>query len=98
MKTVRFHEQARVEFVSRVAYYEEIERGLGARFQAAVEKAVAHRGSDAVCGLAAQVWNAPRLSEEVSVWHRLQHSGRRNRDLRRRSFQVEAKLLAQPDQ
>ncbi|CAN5136412.1 hypothetical protein BH11PSE9_BH11PSE9_02660 [soil metagenome] len=41
MRTVRFHDEARIEFVGRVAYYEEIERGLGARFQAAVEKAVA---------------------------------------------------------
>ena len=41
MKSVRFHDEARLEFVGRVAYYEEIERGLGERFRKAVEKAVA---------------------------------------------------------
>ena len=39
MKQVRFLEEARLEFLAEVAYYEHVERGLGERFRVAVEAA-----------------------------------------------------------
>jgi plasmid stabilization system protein ParE len=36
---VRFHPQARLELLSSVAFYEDVQGGLGRRFQAAVEAA-----------------------------------------------------------
>ena len=41
MKEIRFLDEARVEFLAAVTYYEQIERGLGARFGSAVEAASA---------------------------------------------------------
>ena len=41
MKEIRFLDEARVEFLAAVTYYEQIERGLGARFRSAVEAASA---------------------------------------------------------
>ena len=41
MKEIRFLDEARVEFLTAVTYYEQIERGLGARFRDAVEAASA---------------------------------------------------------
>ena len=41
MKSVRFHDDARLEFIDKVAYYEDIQPGLGHRFRARVEAAVA---------------------------------------------------------
>ena len=41
MRGVRFHDDARVEFIDEVAYYEDIQRGLGERFRVSVEAAVA---------------------------------------------------------
>ncbi len=41
MKTARFHSEAQLEFLDTVAYYEEIQAGLGARFRLAAEVAVA---------------------------------------------------------
>ena len=40
MRTARFHSEARLEFLDTVAYYEEIQAGLGARFRTAVEAVV----------------------------------------------------------
>jgi hypothetical protein len=39
VKQVRFLDEARLEFLAEVAYYEHIERGLGERFRVAVEAA-----------------------------------------------------------
>ena len=39
MKEVRFLEEARLEFLAEVVYYENMERGLGERFRIAVEAA-----------------------------------------------------------
>ena len=39
MRQIRFLEEARSEFLAEVVYYEKLQRGLGGRFQAAVEKA-----------------------------------------------------------
>ncbi len=44
MKTIRFHEEARIEFLSQVSYYEEARTGLGDRFYSEVEIAVARAG------------------------------------------------------
>ena len=41
MKETRFLDEARVEFLTAVTYYEQIERGLGTRFRNAVEAASA---------------------------------------------------------
>lgn len=41
MRGVRFHDDARVEFIDEVAYYEDIQRGLGERFRVSVEAAMA---------------------------------------------------------
>ena len=41
MKVVRFHDEARLEFIDEVAYYETVQRGLGERFRVSVEAAVA---------------------------------------------------------
>ncbi len=40
MKPARFLQEARIEFLADVAYYEQKERGLGERFRASVEEAV----------------------------------------------------------
>ena len=39
MNEVRFLEEARLEFLAEVAYYEKMERGLGERFRISVETA-----------------------------------------------------------
>lgn len=39
MKPVRFIEEARLEFLAEVAFYEEVQRGLGEKFNLAVEAA-----------------------------------------------------------
>lgn len=39
MKVVRFLDEAREEFLAEVAYYEELQRGLGERFNLAVQAA-----------------------------------------------------------
>ena len=44
MKNVRFHDEARIEFLDQVAYYEQARAGLGDRFYAEVEIAVARAG------------------------------------------------------
>ena len=41
MRGVRFHDDARIEFIEEVAYYEGVQRGLGERFRVSVEAAVA---------------------------------------------------------
>jgi len=41
VKSVRFHDDARLEFIDKVAYYEDIQPGLGQRFRVRVEAAVA---------------------------------------------------------
>ncbi len=41
MRGVRFHDDARLEFIEEVAYYENVQRGLGERFRVSVEAAVA---------------------------------------------------------
>lgn len=41
MRQVSFLEEARLEFLAEVAYYEQLERGLGGRFRSSVEAAVA---------------------------------------------------------
>ena len=41
MKNVRFHDDARVELIDQVAYYEDAQPGLGQRFRAEIESAVA---------------------------------------------------------
>jgi hypothetical protein len=40
MKSVRFLDEARTEFLEQIVYYEEQQKGLGNRFRAAVETAV----------------------------------------------------------
>lgn len=40
MTRARFHDEARLEFLDGVAYYESIQVGLGERFRRAVEAAV----------------------------------------------------------
>lgn len=40
MINARFHEAARLEFLDNVAFYEDIQRGLGERFRLSVEGAV----------------------------------------------------------
>jgi hypothetical protein len=40
VRRVRFLEEARLEFLADVSYYEKAERGLGARFGRAVQDAV----------------------------------------------------------
>lgn len=44
MKNIRFHDEARIEFLDQVAYYEEARIGLGDRFYNEVEIAVARAG------------------------------------------------------
>ena len=44
MKNVRFHDEARIEFLDQVAYYEQARAGLGDRFYTEVEIAVARAG------------------------------------------------------
>ena len=44
MKNIRFHEEARIEFLDIVAYYEEARVGLGDRFYAEVEIVAARVG------------------------------------------------------
>ena len=41
MRTARFLQEARREFLDGVAYYEQVQHGLGERFRVAVEAAVA---------------------------------------------------------
>lgn len=41
MKTVRFLEEARDEFLEEISYYEERQKGLGDRFRESVEAATA---------------------------------------------------------
>ena len=41
MKEIRFIDEARIEFLAAVTYYEQIERGLGVRFRNAVKAASA---------------------------------------------------------
>ena len=41
VRGVRFHDGARLEFIEEVAYYEDIQRGLGERFRVSVEAGVA---------------------------------------------------------
>jgi len=40
MKSARFLDEARTEFLEQIVYYEEQQKGLGNRFRAAVEAAV----------------------------------------------------------
>ena len=40
MIRARFHDEARLEFLDAVAYYETVQVGLGERFRQAVEAAV----------------------------------------------------------
>ncbi len=44
MKHIRFHDEARTEFLDQVAHYEEAKAGLGDRFYTEVEIAVARAG------------------------------------------------------
>jgi plasmid stabilization system protein ParE len=44
VRNIRFHEEARIEFLDQVAYYEEARVGLGDRFYLEVEIAVARAG------------------------------------------------------
>lgn len=41
MKKIRFHSEARVEFLDQILYYENAQSGLGQRFRAEIEAAAA---------------------------------------------------------
>jgi len=41
LKVVRFHSEARLELIDQIAYYEEVQAGLGQRFLQEIESAIA---------------------------------------------------------
>jgi len=51
VKNVRFHDEARLELVDQVSYYEEAQSGLGQRFAAEIESAVSLAASRPSVGL-----------------------------------------------
>ncbi len=50
MKNARFHDEARLEFFDQITFYEEAQAGLGQRFRAEVEAAVALASSMPLAG------------------------------------------------
>lgn len=51
MKNVRFHDEARLELVEQVSYYEDAQSGLGQRFATEIESAVSLAASHPSVGL-----------------------------------------------
>lgn len=76
MRTVRYHEDARLELLHEVGFYSAISRQLGERFDKAVEQVEAFASRSPVSGIrgSLQIRHTADVDEEISVFGHLCHA------------------------
>lgn len=85
MKTIRFVDEARSEFLYEVEYYESIETGLGKKFISAVRKATARALAFPLTGSPSPARTRKIVTQPVSIFDSLSPNRGRDRDIRRSS-------------
>lgn len=71
MRGVRYHDDARLEFLHEVGFYSAINRRLGERFDKAVEQAEVFASTFPEIWVSIQIRYAANIDKEVSVLGRV---------------------------